>query len=150
MSVTWGVIKFRADAQKCYDEIQTLGDSYTPQDIVELAKDKKTELHKCFDWDNKEAAEKWRVHQARLISCNLVVVRVDKETKEKTAYRVFEHDRETKRYKPIVVTVRNEDEYSKLLKTALAELESFKRRYEKIVELESVIDEIENVILANK
>ena len=150
MSVTWGVMKFKADAQRCYDEIQTLGESYTPQDIVELAKDKKTELHKCFDWNNKEAAEKWRVHQARLINCNLVVVRVDEETKEKTTYRVIEHDRETKRYKPILMTVRNEDEYSKLLKTALDELESFKRRYEKIVELESVIDEIENVILVNR
>jgi hypothetical protein len=143
MSVTWGVMKFKADAQKCYDEIQTLGESYTPQDIVELAKDKKTELHKCFDWNNKEAAEKWRVHQARMICCSLMVVVQPQEEKPPISLRVIQHDRDDMAYKPVVLTVRNEDEYQRLLSQALAELKSFQVRYEKIVELQEVIEQIE-------
>lgn len=146
MSVTWGVMKFKADAQKCYDEIQTLGESYTPQDIVELAKDRKTELHKCFDWNNKEAADKWRVHQARMICCSLMVVIQPQEEKPPISLRVIQHDMEDQAYKPVVLTVRNEDEYQRLLNQAIGEMQAFQRRYQKIVELENVINEIENCL----
>lgn len=143
MSVTWGVMKFKADAQKCYEEIQSLGDSYTTAEIVELAKDKTTELHKCFDWNNREAAEKWRLHQARLICCSLTVKVQDSPERPAVSYRVIQHDREDMAYKPVVLTVRNEEEYDRLLNQALAELNSFKLRYSKIVELQEVIDQID-------
>lgn len=143
MSVVWGVMKFKADAQRCYDEIQTLGESYTPQDIVELAKGKDTELHKCFDWNNKKAAEKWRVHQARMICCSLTVKVQSSTEKPSMSYRVIEHDREDMAYKPVVLTVRNEDEYQRLLSQAIGEMQAFQRRYQKIVELQEVLNEIE-------
>ncbi len=146
MSVQWGFLKFKADAQKCYDEVQTLGESYTPRDVLELARDPKTELHKCFDWDDTSAAEKWRIQQARQV-CISFVVRVEKSVEEPKTYRVIQHDHEGKAYKPVVFTVRNEDEYGRLLKQAKAELAQFRSRYKNIAELESVIDEIE-ILLA--
>lgn len=145
MSATWGFPKFKGDAQKCYDEIQTLGESYTPEMILDLARDESTELHKCFDWDDSTAAEKWRKQQARLICISLIVI-VEKETGDTQTYRLIQHDKEECVYKPIVHTVKHMDEYGRLLKTAKEELAAFKRRYQSIKELSEVIEEIEKVL----
>lgn len=146
MSVQWGFLKFNADAQKCYDEVQTLGEKYTPRDILELARDPNTELHKCFDWDDTSAAEKWRIQQARKL-CGSFIVTVERGHSEPQKFRVIQHDNADKVYRNVVFTVRNEDEYGRLLKQAKAELAQFRSRYKSITELESVIDEIE-ILLA--
>ena len=65
MSVVWGFVKFKADAEKCYREIEALGEC-KPEEIVEYAKHTDTELHKCFEWDDTKAAERWRPVLARL------------------------------------------------------------------------------------
>lgn len=145
MSTQWGFYKFKADAQRCYDEIQSLGSSYTPEMIVDLARDESTELHKCFDWDNDIAAEKWRKQQARLICISLTVT-VEKKPGVTQVYRVIQHDRNEQAYKPIVFTVRQSEEYEQLLKQAKAELAAFRKRYQSIKELSEVIEEIERVL----
>lgn len=145
MSVKWRFIQFKGDPQKCYDEIQTLGESYTPDMVVDLARDESTELHKCFDWDDNIAAEKWRKQQARQICISLTVV-VEKKPGVKQTFRLIEHDREEQVYKPIVFTVRQSEEYERLLKQAKAELAAFRKRYQSIKELSEVIEEIERVL----
>ena len=143
--IVWAGTGFRGNAEAVYHEIQTLGNSYTPDDIVELAKDESTELHKCFEWDDTIAAEKWRKHTARLICCSLQVV-VEKEEKEPVTYRLIQNDRSEQAYKPVMMTVRNDNEYGRLLEQAKLELKAFKERYKKITELETVIDEIDRII----
>lgn len=64
--------RYGADAQKVADEIFSIGEHATPSQILDKARDAESELHKCFDWNDAEAAEKWRLQQARLIVCNLV------------------------------------------------------------------------------
>lgn len=145
--IVWAGRGFKGNAETVYHEIQTLGDSYTPDDIVEMAKDPTTELHKCFEWDDTKAAESWRRFTARQICCSLkVVVEDSNKKKEPTLYRVIQSDREEQAYKPVTFTVRHDDEYSKLLAQAKAELAAFKKRYKSIVELEPIIDEIDRII----
>lgn len=146
MSVQWGFLKFKADAQKCYDEIQTLGKEYTPHQVLDLARDPKTELHKCFDWDDSIAAEKWRIEQARQVVKSFTVVIERAESKAPQAYRVVQHDPIEKVYRPVMYTTRNEDQYGTLLRRAKAELASFRQRYKSIVELENVIEAIETAL----
>lgn len=143
--IVWAGTGFRGNAEIVYHEIQELGESYTPEDIVEKAKDPTTELHKCFDWDDTIAAAKWRKHTARLICCSLQVV-VSKEEKEPVTYRLIQNDRSEQAYKPVTLTVRNDSEYDRLLKQAKMELKAFKERYKRITELETVIDEIDRII----
>lgn len=145
MSVQWGLQKFKGDAQRCYDEIQSLGASYTPEMIVNLARDESTELHKCFDWDNDTAAEKWRKQQARQICISLTIT-VERKPGVTQEYRVIQHDRDERVYKPVVLTVRNLEEYERLLKQAKAEMAAFRKRYQNIKELSEVIEEIERVL----
>ena len=65
--ISWGFMKYKADAETCYREIQSLGEEVTPQMIVDFARDEDTELHKCFQWDDSVAAENWRKQQARQV-----------------------------------------------------------------------------------
>ena len=144
MSVVWGFVKFKADAEKCYREIEALGEC-KPEEIVEYAKHTDTELHKCFEWDDTKAAERWRVQQARII-CNSLTVVVETITHDPIAVKVIEHDKDEKVYRPIVATVRNEDQYAQLLRSAKEELAAFKRRYQNIKELSAIIGQIEEVL----
>lgn len=144
-SIVWKGMSFKGDPEKVYNELQSLGEA-TPEDVVSYARtNTDSELHKCFTWDDTEAAEKWRKQEARIIICSLQVV-VIKEEKEPVTYRLIEHDKEEKVYRPVTLTVRNEDEYSRLLKQAKAELIAFKKRYKHITELSEVIEEIDKLI----
>lgn len=145
MKIEWKGTAFKGNAELCYREIQTLGEDYTPDDILNLARNESTELHKCFDWDDASAAEKWRKHTARLICCSLSVI-VEKEEHDPVTYRIIQHNNEKKAYAPVTLTVRNDDEYARLIKQAKAELAAFRLRYKSIVELETVIDEIDRFI----
>ena len=145
MAVEWGYWKFKGDAQTCYDEVQTLGESYTAEDVLELAKNEGTELHKCFTWDDTKAAELYRLMEARsLISSFTVKIEVSKT--EAKSFRVVQHDPVERSYKPVTFTVRNDEEYKRLLAQAKVEMTNFKNRYRSIVELEGVIEEIDKAL----
>ena len=132
---------FKADAQRVADEIGE--NSITPEQVLEKARnDKNSELHKCFEWNDDIAAEKYRLIQARKIIINLAYV-----PKEKTdePVRCFQITREKSVYMPTKQFLINNDEYQDLLKRAKVELESFKRRYATLSELETVFEAIESL-----
>lgn len=129
---------YKADAQKIADEI---GDNkISPQELLEKARNENSELHKCFEWDDSVAAEKYRLIQARQIIVNLVYKKV---AKEEQPVRCFQISSERTVYQPTTQFLVQEDEYQTLLKRAKSELESFKRRYSTLTELESVFEAIE-------
>lgn len=138
--VSWKVDIFKgADARKCYEEI---GDTQiTPQEILEKARDKKSELHKCFEWDDTKAAEKYRLIQARSILLNLVIT-----TKpESEPIRVYQITSEKNVYQPTKLFLKNPTEYQELLNRALGELHSIQKRYSQLAELESVFEAIDSL-----
>jgi hypothetical protein len=59
----------------------------TPDEVVKAAADKESPLHNYFTWDNSQAANSWRVDQARrLIASVKVVYRVEERTVTAVAY----------------------------------------------------------------
>ena len=44
------------------DKIMIANGHASPKILVEYARDKDTELYKCFTWDDVEAAKKWKLH----------------------------------------------------------------------------------------
>lgn len=134
---------FKADATKCYEEIQAIGDEVKPEQIVARAKDKKSELHKCFEWDNTAAAEKYRLIQARDVVNHLIVIHrdVEDETKAPVQFRVMlKNDRSAgSGYKQTIVMMKDEDEYKKLLEQAYSELHAFKKKYQCLSELSEIL-----------
>ena len=134
---------FRADAQKCYEEIQEIGEEVKPEQVVERAKDEQSELHKCFEWDDSAAADKYRLYQARNVMNHLIVIRreVEDEEAEPIQFRVMmKNERSSDSgYKQTIVMVKDEDEYKKLLEQAYAELHAFKKKYQCLSELSEII-----------
>lgn len=51
----------------------------TPEIVVENAKKKNSPIHPCFEWNDKKAAKKHRLHQARMLmsSINIKVIKDD-------------------------------------------------------------------------
>lgn len=130
----------KADAQKVANEIIAIGESATPAQIVDRAKDPESELHKCFEWSNATAAEKWRIYQARQIVCHLVIRRTEEERAEnKPEIRLLHKPTQESGYKAVTLIVQNQDEYQKLLAMAYADLAKFKARYSALTELEEIM-----------
>ena len=142
MSVVWSMKLFKADANKVYADLEKIKEK-TPQNIVDYAEaHPKSELHKCFTWDDTKAANEWRKFEARQVVRLLVFE--DENEEEPTRIRVLQKTAEA--YKPVTQIIRNEDEYKELLKRAKAELASFKERYKTLVELESVLEAIDALL----
>lgn len=135
---------YHADAQKVAEEIVIIGDEPTTQAIVDKARDENTELHKCFEWDDKIGAEKYRIEQARMLMRHLVIVKED-ESKDKPEIRMFyKTDNQLESgYKQTEYIVKHEDEYQKLLEKAYAELHAFKVKYACLKELKEIFDLID-------
>lgn len=68
--------------------IQEVNGSLTPSLVLESAKNKSSQLHRCFTWDDTLAANKWRLRQATEMLGNIQVKVVsDGESK---IYRVYQ------------------------------------------------------------
>ena len=139
-----------ADAQKVYEEIKGIGPSATPEQIVDKGRDQNTELHRCFTWDDAEAAEKWRKEEARAIPHHLRI-RIEEPTENQSAPRIFVKAAESDGYRSIEFVVKNDNEYQQLLQRALGELLAFKKKYSVLSdreELRNLIDAVEALITA--
>lgn len=141
MEVTWRVAGiYKADAQKVAEEIGNK--KITPEEVLKKAKDENSELHKCFEWNDSVAAEKYRLQQAG----NVIRMLVYKSEKENTEpVRAFHITTEKNTYQPTRTFLVQQDEYQSLLKRAMAELEAFKKKYHTLSELESVFEAMEMI-----
>ena len=141
MGVTWRIQGYyKADAQKVAEEIGF--GKFTPMEVLEKAKDETTELHKCFEWNDSIAAEKYRLEQAKNIIRMLVY---KKENKEQQVVRYYAKTETKHVYQPTKQFLVQEDEYQGLLRRALAELEAFKNKYHTLTELENIFEAMEMI-----
>ena len=146
MEVIRWAFPHKGDATKCYNECQTLSE-VTPENVLNKAKDEETELHKCFEWDDSVAGEKYRLIQARDVIRHFVV-EYKKDEKETHKIRSYQITTKTNHYEPTRIIMQKPDEYMALLKRAKAELEAFKQRYKTLTELETLFEVIDELLIA--
>lgn len=121
-----------------------------PVAVVEYARDPKTALHNRFEWDDTEAAERYRIWQARqIIRMELVVVPVD-EGKGKTvrSFISLVADRRTeadKGYRFMVDVLSDTDLREQMLDAAHRDMLIFRRKYNQLNELAKVFEAMEQV-----
>lgn len=135
---------YKADAETVYKEITALGDSFSPADIVEAARNESSELHKCFEWDDNIAAEKYREHQARMVIAQLVV-RTETTDNTPVSVRVISSANAMNSYMPTKMLIRSEPEYADLLERAKRELRAFQQKYITVVELQDIFAMIDTL-----
>lgn len=132
---------FKADPNVVAEEIYAIGGEVTPSQVLEKARSKDTELHKCFDWNDKSCAEKWRLHTARNV-INHLVIKVS-EQEDRPAPRVFYKTSQDTGYQRTEYIIKDIDEYQQLLDQAMRELRIFKEKYKTLTELNEIFELIE-------
>ena len=135
---------YKADVEKVYNELCDIGDEFTPRDIVDAARDESKELHKCFEWNNEVAADKYRLWEARRLTSEIVFKReVSEDEPTPAPVRVFNKTDSTGWYKILERTFKVQSEYEALLQRALAELHAFKIKYAALQELSYILELID-------
>ena len=94
----------------------------TPRIVLEAARDPANPLHAAFDWDDHDAAEKWRLHQARSLIRSVRVVVEELETRP-----MFVHVSSGAGYQPLPVVVKNPSLFTQALAEANDRLASAER-----------------------
>lgn len=111
----------------------------TPRLILDASKKESSPLHRCFEWDDTQAAEKYRETQAAALLRNLTVT-VEPITDEapKTVRAFVRATEEKHSYISIISAMNNEHLRESLLQSALDELREFQRKYADLQELSEV------------
>ena len=135
-----------ADAQRVAEEIMSIGESATPQQILDKARNESSELHRCFTWDDSIAAEQYRLVEARKIVRMLIIQRADNENSAPIRFFMKTDASLDSGYKATTVIFRNEDETAALLAKAKADAKSWSIRYQTLreyAELTAVFDAVD-------
>ena len=102
-----------ADAEKVSAEIQSIGVSATPEQIVKKATAKRSELNKCFVWDDTDAGKLYRIQQARHIAASIVIYEEPEKEDEEPEFVVRQFENVTvdkgRAYVPIATVMSNEE-----------------------------------------
>lgn len=113
----------------------------TAKGLVDVSRPEDAPLHPEFEWDDYEAAERWREQQARKIIQSLIVV-----SESNMLVRKFVNiSISTPVYEDIDVVIRNEEKRQSLLDMAKRDLEIFRHKYSTLKELSDLFEEIEKV-----
>lgn len=111
-----------------------------PEHVVEAARPVESVLHDRFEWNDGDAAEKWRLHQARTL-INVCVEVLGDGLPKTPVFVSLSIDRQNKRGYRLMTTVMSDVEArDQLLADALAELDSFQRKYSELKELSVVFE----------
>ncbi len=116
-------------------------------DVVEESRPETAPLHPIFEWDDKKAAEKYRIEQAKRLVC--AIVRVDeREEQSPNEIRAFVHAE--KAYHPVRVVLQHPDMRNEALRDAFRSMESFRQKYSSLTELSGVIVEMDKLLAQHK
>jgi len=130
------------DAQPVGEELERLrrenGNNLTQEAVVSAAKKKGSPLHDYFDWDDTEAAHKYRLYQARKLIGSIEIIRRGKHNRQIQVRAFVKVNKKGGAFDSTVEILSNEEKRALLVQQALDEAESWSTRYEDLVELAEI------------
>lgn len=110
-----------------------------PEVIVERAKARSSPLHDFFTWDDTRAAHAWRVNEARdLIRSYSVVIQQQPPIKTRAFVSLKSVRAKGGGYLPLARVMSDRELHAEMLRDALDDLEWWRKRYEKLQELQPI------------
>jgi len=137
--------------EKAIKELRHLYKKYdnilSPDKVVSEARSIKSPLHKYFNWNDTEAANQYRLEQARRL-LRFVVDIIPSNNKPVRIFYSLTKDRkgEETGYRTTVDILSDKSLYKELLKDAKTEMECFIEKYEHIKELKKVFAEMKKLL----
>ena len=127
------------------EQLEAAG-NLSAKSLLDVSRPADAPLHSEFEWDDSIAAEKFREDQARCMIRHLVV-RLDSQPQElvRSFFKIEAREEAPESYTRIETVLKKPDMRAELLKQALAELETFQRKYSTLSELASVFNEAAKV-----
>lgn len=135
------------------DRLEHNGVPVTPDNVVSVATDADSPLHKFFTWDNVQAADNWRKSEARGLISHLLVI-IEKDEGEPVALKArisvtthnAEHHAAAPEYVSVCAVLNSPAMRSQVLHQAQQELKSWAEKYERlgITELQPIFRSVEN------
>lgn len=137
-------------AQQAGERLETLERRHgmiTPKLVVDDARPEKSLLHPIFEWNDAEAAERYREHQAGQMLRNLVAVKVIPTQEEQSEVRAFVSitKDDSPGYVSVTTAMSDNNMRQQLLETALSELQAIKKKYSQLEELAQVFAAIDQI-----
>lgn len=132
--------------------IQTEQSVITPASVVETARDESSPLHGCFEWDNRKAADNYRLWQARMLIRSVYIV--DSSDKNAQPVRAFvnvipEEDSDefiTDRGYVFTPTIATKANYqNQVLSYAMQQLKGWRARFGNYRQFFGVVREIDKI-----
>jgi hypothetical protein len=117
-----------------------------PAELVDFARNKKCPIHRCFEWDNSIAAEKYREEQARYILRQIVIVQ-ECEGKEPFEIRAFvsvDIDKDNV-YTTMKRAISEPELYKQILRQAYEDLKAWKEKYDNLREFKKIYKAIREI-----
>jgi len=140
------------------DSLQAESGVLTPATVISDAKDKDSPIHSYFEWDNKKAGNKHRLHQARSLM-NSILVKIVYPDNSESKIRKFhnitiEYSKEEKKsergYVSVDVVVQSRELTAQVVEFARSELAAWSNRYRQYEKLQSFIDIVDNITISLK
>ena len=116
------------------------GGQVKPADIVEEARRHSSRLHQFFEWDDKKAADKWRIEQAKLYLRTInVVITGNKSVRAFHNVNIIEESGGGDRFYVSVGNVMDNVDYrQQVVGYALDQIETWRERHKMYSELRPI------------
>ena len=145
MIYQWKIPLYKVDAQTAGEELERITKArhaLTPDAIVDESRSEDAILHGCFEWNDQNAAERYRESQAQEIIRNIVTVNVDGETLSEPV-RAFVSIQGN--YESMDIVVKTKDYQDEMLQKALRDLRSFQHKYSGLTQLAEIFASIKTL-----
>lgn len=133
-------MSLRDHLQAIYDERGEL----TPALVVDVARDDRHPLHMRFEWNNTQAAERWRRQQAHELIKSVRITYTSARTGGPISIRAFHavkrEDTKKYAYEPTAVIMQDPMVMRLLLAEMRRDWEAFKRRFEDFEEFWDMVE----------
>jgi hypothetical protein len=135
------------EAVRAEIELLATGGMINPARVVEWARENETSaLHGKFTWDDTEAAEKWRVDEARRLIRVFVIAPVTDGQAPTRAFVSLTTERGADGgYRALASVLSDERMKAQLLADAMTELRAMRAKYARLTELAEVFAAAEKV-----
>lgn len=139
------------DAQVAGEELERLrvrnNGQLTPPSVVRAAEPEDSPLHPAFEWDDEEAAQKFREDQARYMLRG-ITVSVERDGEAAKPIRAFvnvEADDDSRGYIDVITAMSDKALRQQVLARAKQELDDWRNRYNEYAELAGVFEAIDRL-----
>lgn len=131
----------RLDVQEALNEVarDSIDGKLHPEDVIDRARHSTSALHEFFTWDDRRAAHRWRMEEARHLIRSYSIVVQQQPTVTARAFVSLKSARpHGGGYLPIQRILSDRDLYKEMLNDALEEIRAVERRYGHLRELQPV------------